>query len=138
MGNYLYLYNGFYSLVDLGMTSGISVKVSIEFPYLSYFPRIDYFVDSSYLLTVYLVNFYLFIVEQIENRLLLFELVSDRLDILLVLIVLNLFYLVLQNLDYYMIFFQLLGLVNVVCFHFAVRFWLLNSFLLVLLFLLFS
>ena len=44
MGNYLHSYNRFYSLVDLGFAPGISVGVSIEFPDLAYFPRIDYFV----------------------------------------------------------------------------------------------
>ena len=137
MGSYLYLYSCFYYLVGLGFAPGISVRVSIEFPDLAYFLRIDYFVYLSYFLTDYLVSFYLLIVERIESRLLLCDLSSGRFDILLLLLVLSLFYLFLQIRGYYVMTSQVLEIVNVVCFLFTVRFWLLNSFLLVLLFLLF-
>ena len=137
MENYLYLYNRFYSLVNLGFASGISVRVSMEFLDLAYFPRIDYFAYSSYFWTDYFVHFYFLFSEQIENRLLLCDLFSDRFYILLVLLVLGLFYLFLQIVGYYVMILQFLGIVNVVCFLFAVRFWLFNSLLLVLLFLLF-
>ena len=83
------------------------------------------------------MNLYLLTVVHIENRLLLCGLFSDRFDTLLVLLVLSLFYLFLQILGYYVMIFQLLGIVNIVYFLFAVRFWLLNFVLLVLLFLLF-
>ena len=105
MENYLYFYNRFYSLVDLDLAPGISEGVSIEFPDLAYFPRIDYFVYWSYFLTDYLVNFYLLIVEQIENRLLLCNLFSKRFDTLVVLLVLSSFYLFLQILGYYVMIF---------------------------------
>ena len=91
MGNYLYLYDRFYSFVHLSFAPGISVRVSIEFPDLAYFTYIDYFVYLSYFWTDYLVSFYLLIVEHIENSLLLCDLFSDRFNILLVLLVLNLF-----------------------------------------------
>ena len=137
MGSYLYLYSCFYYLVGLGFAPGISLRVSIEFPGLAYFLRIDYFVYLSHFLTDYLVSFYLLIVESIESRLLLCDLSSGRFDILLVLLVLSLFYLSLQIRGYYMMISQLLRIVNVVGFLFAVRFWLLNSYLCVLLVLLF-
>ena len=91
--------------MNLSFASGISVRISIVFPDLAYFPRIDYSVYSSYFLTDYFVNSYLLIAEQIENKLLLCDLYSDRCDILLVLLVLNLVYSFLQNLDYYMMIF---------------------------------
>ena len=137
MGSYLYLYSCFYYLVDLGFAPGISVGVSTAFPDLAYFSGIDYFVYLSYFLTDYLVSFYLLIVEHIESRLLLCDLSSGRFDILLILLVLSLFYLFLKIRGYYVITFQVLEKVNVVCSLFAVRFWLLNPFLLVLIFLLF-
>ena len=93
MGNYFYLYNRFYFLLNLGFAFGISVRVSIKFLDLAYFPRINYFVYSCYFLNDYLVNIYLLIGEQIENSLLLCDLFSDRFEILLVLLVLSLFYL---------------------------------------------
>ena len=109
MGNYSYLYSLFYFLVDFGFAPGISVRVSIEFSDLTYCPCIDYFVFLSYFLTDYLVSFYLLIFEHIKNRLLLCDLFSGRFDILFVLFVLNLFYLFLQILGYYVTIFQLLG-----------------------------
>ena len=80
MGSYLYLYSCFYCLVDLGFAPGISVRVSIEFPDLAYFYRIDCFVYLSYFLIDYLVSFNLLFVERIESRLLLCDLFSDIFD----------------------------------------------------------